>query len=144
MANLGVIIFAIFGGIATALQGQFMGLLSVAMGPLESVFITYASGTTVVAATMLAMKGGNLKAWPTVPWYALTSGLMGLVIIGSISYAVPRLGVVVGFTILVATQFLAGVMIDHYGWFGAVVRPMDISKVVGLGLMIAGVTLLVR
>lgn len=144
MANLGVIIFAMLGGIATALQGQFMGVLSSGIGPLESVFITYASGATIVAAAMLAVQGGNLKAWSTVPWYALTSGLMGLVIISSISYAVPRLGVAVGFTVLVATQFVAGIIIDHYGLFGAISRPLDIPKALGLGLMIAGVTLLVR
>ena len=144
MANLFVIFLAMMGGIATALQGQFMGLLSVAMGPLESVFITYSGGAVVVAMAMLVAQGGNLKAWNTVPWYALTSGLMGLVIIGAIGYVVPRLGVAAGFTVMVATQFVAGAIIDHYGLFGAMVRPMDLTKALGLGLLMTGVTLLVR
>lgn len=144
MANFVVIFLAMMGGIATALQGQFMGLLSVAMGPLESVFITYSGGAVVVAMAMLVAQGGNLKAWNTVPWYALTSGLMGLVIIGAIGYVVPRLGVAAGFTVMVATQFVAGAIIDHYGLFGAMVRPMDLTKALGLGLLMAGVTLLVR
>lgn len=144
MANFWVIFLAMLGGIATAMQGQFMGLLSVAMGPLESVFITYAGGAVVVAMAMVVAQGGNLKAWTTVPWYALTSGLMGLMIIGAIGYAVPRLGVAAGFTVMVATQFVMGAVIDHYGLFGAVVRPMDLTKVLGLGLLMAGVTLLVR
>lgn len=144
MANLFVIVLAMMGGIATALQGQFMGLLSVAMGPLESVFITYSGGAVIVAVAMLVAQGGNLKAWDTVPWYALTSGLMGLVIIGSIGYVVPRLGVAAGFTVMVSTQFVAGAIIDHYGLFGAVVRPMDLTKALGLGLLMVGVTLLVR
>jgi bacterial/archaeal transporter family-2 protein len=144
MGNLGVLVLAIMGGIATALQGQFMGLLSIALGPLESIFITYAGGAVVVAMAMVFAQGGNLKAWSTVPWYALTSGLMGLVIIGSIGYVVPRLGVAAGFTVMVATQFVAGAVIDHYGLFGAVVRPMDGPKALGLGLLMAGVTLLVR
>jgi bacterial/archaeal transporter family-2 protein len=144
MANFVVISLAMLGGIATALQGQFMGLLSVAMGPLESVFITYSGGAVVVAVAMLVAQGGNLKAWNTVPWYALTSGLMGLVIIGAIGYVVPRMGVAAGFTVMVATQFVAGAIIDHYGLFGAMVRPMDLTKALGLGLLMAGVTLLVR
>ncbi|MEY3296975.1 MAG: hypothetical protein RLZZ597_235 [Cyanobacteriota bacterium] len=144
MANFVVIFLAMMGGIASALQGQFMGLLSVAMGPLESVFITYSGGAVVVVVAMLVAQGGNLKGWNTVPWYALTSGLMGLVIIGAIGYAVPRLGVAAGFTVMVATQFVAGAIIDHYGLFGAIVRPMDLTKVLGLGLLMAGVTLLVR
>lgn len=144
MANFWVIFLAMLGGIATAMQGQFMGLLSVAMGPLESVFITYAGGAVVVAMAMVVAQGGNLKAWTTVPWYALTSGLMGLMIIGAIGYAVPRLGVAAGFTVMVATQFVMGAIIDHYGLFGAIVRPMDLTKVLGLGLLMTGVTLLVR
>jgi len=144
MANLVVVFLAMLGGIAAAFQGQFMGLLSIAMGPLESVFITYAGGAVVVATAMVVAQGGNLKAWNTVPWYALTSGLMGLIIVGAIGYAVPRLGVAAGFTVMVATQFLAGAMIDHYGLFGAVVRPMELTKILGLGLMMAGVTLIVR
>jgi transporter family-2 protein len=144
MANFVVIFLAMMGGIATALQGQFMGLLSVAMGPLESVFITYSGGAVIVAVAMLVAQGGNLKAWDTVPWYALTSGLMGLMIIGSIGYVVPRMGVAAGFTVMVATQFVAGAIIDHYGLFGAMVRPMDLTKALGLGLLMAGVTLLVR
>ncbi|HIK46257.1 MAG TPA: DMT family transporter [Leptolyngbyaceae cyanobacterium M65_K2018_010] len=144
MGNLGVILLAMLGGLATALQAQFMGLLSLSLGPLESIFITYAGGAGVVTLAMVLTQGGNLKAWSTVPWYALTSGLMGLVIIGSIGYVVPRLGVAAGFTILVATQFVAGAIIDHYGLFGALVRPMDGPKVLGLGLLMAGVGLLVR
>ena len=144
MANFVVIFLAMMGGIATALQGQFMGLLSVAMGPLESVFITSSGGAVIVAVAMLVAQGGNLKAWDTVPWYALTSGLMGLMIIGSIGYVVPRMGVAAGFTVMVATQFVAGAIIDHYGLFGAMVRPMDLTKALGLGLLMAGVTLLVR
>jgi transporter family-2 protein len=45
---------------------------------------------------------------------------------------------------MVATQFVAGAIIDHYGLFGAMVRPMDLTKALGLGLLMAGVTLLVR
>jgi bacterial/archaeal transporter family-2 protein len=144
MGNIGVLVLAIMGGIATALQGQFMGLLSITLGPLESIFITYTGGAVVVATAMLFAQGGNLKAWSTVPWYALTSGLMGLVIIGSIGYVVPRLGVAAGFTVMVATQFVAGAVIDHYGLFGATVRAMDGTRALGLGLLMAGVTLLVR
>lgn len=144
MANLFVMFLAMVGGITAAMQGQFMGRLSTAMGPLESVFITYIGGVGAAILAMVVMQGGNLKAWTTVPWYTLCSGLMGLVIVGSISYAVPRLGVVTGFTVMMAAQFVAGAIIDHYGWFGAAVRPMDSIKALGLGLLMAGVTLLVR
>ncbi len=144
MGNLSVLIFAILGGLATAIQGQLMGVLSTALGPLESAFVTYAGGAVVVTLAMIASQGDNLKAWSTVPWYGFTTGLMGLLIISSIGYVVPRLGLAAGFTVMVAAQFVGSAMIDHYGLMGAVVRPMDGLKVLGLGLLMAGVALLVR
>ena len=37
------------------------------------------------------MRGGNLQSWQNVPTYALTTGVLGLVIVGTIGYVVPRL-----------------------------------------------------
>lgn len=121
-----------------------MGLMTQILGPRESIFMTYVVGT-LIAFLMIGMAhGGNLKSWQTVPWYAFTAGLFGLVIVGSIGYVIPRLGLSTGFTVIVATQFIGGVIIDHYGLFGATVRPIDGPKLVGLGLLMAGVALLVR
>ena len=72
---------AAIAGVAVALQGQFMGVMDKGIGTRESVFITYASGGIVAAVVMLASRGANLKAWQGVPWYALSSGILGLVIV---------------------------------------------------------------
>jgi transporter family-2 protein len=114
------------------------------MGTLESVFITYASGGVIISLILLAMKGGNLKAWVNVPWFAFLSGLMGLIIIGTIGYVVPRLGLVTAFTILVATQFVVGALIDHWGLMGAEIHPLNVPKLVGIGVLLLGVWLIIR
>jgi transporter family-2 protein len=144
MSLTGLIIIAVIGGIAVALQGQFMGLMDKNIGTLESVFITYASGGIIAALAMIASRGGNLKAFQTVPWYALSSGLVGLVIIGAIGYTVPRLGLSKAFTIIVTSQFLVAAILDHYGLLGAAVRPMDLSRLAGMALLVGGVWLIVR
>ena len=144
MSLTGLIILAVIGGIAVALQGQFMGLMDKNIGTLESVFITYASGGIIAALAMIASRGGNLKAFQTVPWYALSSGLVGLVIIGAIGYTVPRLGLSKAFTIIVTSQFLVAAILDHYGLLGAVVRPMDLSRLAGMALLVGGVWLIVK
>ena len=140
----GLIILATIGGVAVALQGQFMGLMDKNMGTAESVFITYVSGGILAAVAMIASRGGNLKAVQSVPWYALSAGLVGLVIVGTIGYTVPRLGLSKAFTIIVASQFLVASILDHYGLLGAAVRPMDLSRLVGMALLIAAVWLIVK
>jgi transporter family-2 protein len=141
---IALVIIAIISGIVIVLQAQMIGLMEQKMGALESVFITYASGGLLISLILLALRGGNLKAWDTVPWYAFAAGVMGLVIIGTISYTVPRLGLVVAFTILVATQFVGGALIDHLGLMGAEVRPLGLSQIIGIGVLLLGVWLIIR
>lgn len=139
-----LIIIAVIGGVAVTLQGQFMGLMDQGLGTRESVFLTYASGGLVVALVMLAARGGNLRAWASVPWYALTAGLFGLLIVGTIGYTVPRLGLATAFTVMVAAQFIMAALIDHFGWLGAEVRPMELTRLAGVVVLTLGVWLMTR
>lgn len=145
MANyVTLIAVAALGGIAVTLQGQFMGLMDQRLGTKATVFITYASGGLVVALTVLLTGGWNLRGWQNVPWYAFSAGLLGLFIVGTISYTVPRLGLTAAFTILVASQFIIAALLDHFGLLGAAVRPLDVSRSLGIGILILGVWLIVR
>lgn len=144
MTDLTVLLIAVIGGVAVTLQGQFMGVMDQRLGTKESVFITYVIGGIVISFYLLANRFGNLKELRHIPWYAYTSGLLGLVIVGSISYAVPRLGVSRAFTVIVAAQFFVAVTIDHFGLFSAAVQPVTGARLLGLTLISAGVWLVVR
>lgn len=135
---------AILGGSAIVLQSQFMGLMDTQLGTLESVFITYGGGGAVVSLIMLASRSYQLRNWQSLPWYVYTSGLLGLVIVGVISYVVPRLGLATTFTLMVGTQFVLGLLVDQYGFLGAEVYPVTAERLVGLGLLLTGVILIIR
>lgn len=139
-----LIIVAAIGGIAVTLQAQFMGIMDRGIGTLESMFITYGSGGLLIGIAMLVNRGGNLPAWGSVPWYALTSGLLGLVIVGSIGYTTPRLGLVAALTVLIASQFILGALLDHLGILGAELRPLNLTRLAGVGVMLLGVWLVIR
>jgi len=138
------LLIALVSGVAITLQGQFMGLLDRTLGTKESVFITYGSGGLLITLLMLASRGGNLRAGSGLPWYAFTTGILGLLIVGSIGFVVPRLGAARAFTLIVASQFLMAAVIDHFGFFGADHRPVDATRALGLVVMMAGVWLVVR
>jgi transporter family-2 protein len=139
-----LVTIAVIGGVAVAVQGQFMGLIDRAIGTKESIFITYGGGGLLVFLAMLAVRGGNLCAWQQVPWYALSSGVFGLVIVGAIGYTVPRLGLSTAFTIVVAAQFIVASVIDHFGLLGAAARPFEAYRLAGIGFLILGVWLMTR
>jgi transporter family-2 protein len=131
-------------GAAVAVQAQVMGQIDRASGTLESMFVTYAGGGLLITIVMLARRGGNASALIGLPWYTFLAGLFGLIIVGGISFSVPRLGLVATFTTIVSFQFVVGSLIDHYGWIGATVRTMTVSRIAGIGMLLGGVWLIVR
>jgi len=137
-------IVAAVAGVAMTAQAQLMGHLDRSMGTIESVFLTYGTGAVVIGLIMLAMRGGNLGEWHIAPWYAYSAGLLGLVIVGCIGYATPRLGLAVTLTIAVATQFTMAAIVHHFGLLGADQQPMDVSKLGGMATILFGVWLMVR
>jgi len=135
---------AAVGGVAVACQGQLIGIIDKNIGTLESVFITYGGGGLIIGMIMLALRGGNLSSLQSVPTYTLLAGPLGLVLIAAIGYSVPRLGLVTAFTIIVAAQFIIAAVIDHFGFMGADIRQMNISRMFGICIMLVGIWLTVR
>lgn len=128
---------AIIGGIAIALQGQFMGQIEKNMGTTEAVFLTYGLGGLVVSLFMLYLKGGLLLShWQQVPWYVYSSGLLGLVIVTSITITIPKLGMAQAFIWLLVGQFFIAALVDHFGWLNSAVREIGLKQAVGLVLLL--------
>lgn len=121
-----------------------MGVMDKQIGTMESIFITYGSGGLLVGLAMLWYRGGNLSAWQDVPWYTLTAGVLGLIIVGTIGFSTPRLGLVTAMTIIITTQFITGALVDHFGVLGAELRPLTLVRMAGIGLVLAGTWLVVR
>ena len=144
MSFYGLVGVAALGGMATAWQAHFMGILDKRIGTLESVFITYIGGGLLIGVIMLIQRGGHLGSSPAAPWYAYTSGVLGLVIVGALAYSAPRLGLVAAFTVFVAAQVLMGALVDHFGWMGAEVRPLNLARLAGMVLLLAGTWLITK
>ena len=138
------ILLAIVGGVAGTLQANFMGVMDQNLGTVESMFITYGGGGLVIGLAMLFLRGGNLGAIVTLPWYVLSAGLLGLVVVGILGFAAPRIGLVPVMTLFVASQFVVAAVLDHFGLLGAEVRSLDLSRVSGLGVILLGLWLVIR
>lgn len=139
-----LIFLAAFGGIAGTLQAHFMGEMDRNIGTVESMFITYGGGGVIIGLVMLFLRGGNLGSWNSVPWYALSAGALGLVVVGILGFTAPRIGLVQVLTLFVASQFVVGAGLDHFGLLGADVRPLDLSRVSGMGVILFGIWLVIR
>jgi transporter family-2 protein len=60
------------------------------------------------------------------------------------TYMIPRVGVAPALIILLSGQLLIGSLMDHFGWLGAVQRPVDLMRIIGLAVVFFGVWLSVK
>ena len=138
-----IILIGLAGGVAVGLQSPMASMITQRLGIFESVFIVHIGGALIALVPML-IYGSKLSQWRGVPWYTLGAGIFGLVVIASISYMIPRVGVAASITTVVAGQLLVGTILDQYGWLGAAVKPLDLTRILGLGVVLVGVWLTVK
>ena len=139
-----IILIGLAGGVAVGLQSPRASMITQRLGTFESVFIVHLGGALIALIPLLIYGGGKLSQWRSVPWYALGAGIFGLVVIAAISYMIPRVGVAASITTVVAGQLLVGVILDHYGLLGAAVKPLDVTRILGLAVVLVGVWLTVK
>ena len=141
---LWIILIGLLGGVAVGLQSPLASMMSQRLGVFESIFIVHAGGALAALIPLLFYGGGKLNQWRSLPWYALFAGVFGLVVIGVISYMIPRIGVAGSIITVVAGQMLVGMILDHFGWLGAIARPVEATRLVGLLIVMLGVWLTVK
>jgi bacterial/archaeal transporter family-2 protein len=144
MQSLIVIIFiGLIAGMSIGLQAPMSSMITQRMGMLESVFIIHTGGA-VVALIPLVIWGSKFSQWRELPWYTFGAGAFGLIVISAMGFLIPRIGVAPSLILLLAGQLVIGSVLDHYGWLGAVQRPIELSRVLGLAVVMLGVWLTVK
>ncbi|HEX8618878.1 MAG TPA: DMT family transporter [Thermoanaerobaculia bacterium] len=139
-----LLLIAVAAGIAVALQGQAMGALNRTAGTAATMLATYGSGAIISAIIWLFRRsaGGSVTIGNLA--YGFAAGALGLVIVGGIGFAAPRLGLSRTLVITVAAQLGAAMLIESTGLFGATARPLDFSKAAGVLVTAIGVWLVVK
>jgi transporter family-2 protein len=142
MSVLVVVLIGVVGGLAGALQSQFLGVMEDKVGTVASAFVTYGGGGLVIGLIVLAMPSSPLTGLKEVPWWALTAGLMGLVIVASLGITVAKLGLGSGLTLFTGSTLVIAAVIDHFGLITAA-RPLDVRRLAGVALVVFGTWLVV-
>jgi transporter family-2 protein len=118
--------------------------ISQRLGLLESVLIVHIGGAIIALIPLLLYGGGKLGEWRSLPWYTLAAGIFGLIVIGAISYMIPRVGVAAAVTTIVVGQLFISTILDHFGLLGAAVKSLDTTRIIGLVVVLLGVWLTVK
>ncbi|HEV7132906.1 MAG TPA: DMT family transporter [Gaiellaceae bacterium] len=130
------------GAVQVALMSQLGDRISVA-GALA--FATLFTAAAAFVVLVLAKR--SLHAYADAfhqPWWLLMGGLMGLLIVFTITYAGPRIGTAPTLGILIAGQLVMGAAIDRWGLFGSARVALHWPRVTGIVLLAIGSALSLR
>ncbi|HEU4680340.1 MAG TPA: DMT family transporter [Gemmatimonadales bacterium] len=108
-----------------------------------TLFLVAALATTlaVIGAGSPVPSGLELRS---APWWSYSGGLIVAFYVLTITFLAPRLGVGNAIALVVTGQVLSALTIDHFGLLRSLTFPLTASRLLGAGLMIAGVFLALR
>ena len=139
MSGLAVAL-AILGGLCGSVQVAVMGRFGGRVGVLEALAFSTGIQLAVSLLVLVTARGGGvggLRHVGSTPAWMWIGGLMGLTVVGAITFAQPRIGATATIGILIAGQILMGAVIDRFGLFG--VDQIAISPVRAAGIALLGI-----
>jgi len=134
------LILAALAGVCVALQTSLTGAAQRSLGPAALVAI---SGlTTGLCALVVSFFVARPELTGRAVAYALASGVLGAVIVGSVAVAAGQAGVARALSLVIAAQLITGLVLDALGVFGAG-ADFSIPRALGVALIIVGGALVV-
>jgi transporter family-2 protein len=132
----------VFAGVMIAFQSPINAALSRDVGVYESAFVSFFVGTVFALSIAIFFGSGSLWNVTRAPWWQLTGGMLGLVVVTALILAVPRIGVTAAMVAILAGQLSTGLLIDQYGWFGVPARPLEWQRLAGVALLFVAIWLI--
>jgi bacterial/archaeal transporter family-2 protein len=140
------ILMVFVAGAMIAIQAPTNAMLARAGGsPVLAALISFAVGT--IALFLVWLGSGNRPgsaAFAGLPSYAWFGGLYGAVYVAVAAFAAPRIGLAALITIGIAGQIAMALLLDHIGALGLPREPVNLGRIAGAVLVIAGVILVRR
>ncbi len=132
------------GAVMPTQAGTNNRMAMVVNSPVLSAFISFLVGTIALFAYVLisGIPLGNLAAVKEAPAIAWAGGFLGAFFVTAAVTLVPKLGVAMTFSLVVAGQMLVTLVIDHFGLFGVPVKEVSLARIGGILLITAGVVLI--
>ena len=138
---------ALITGALIPVQAATNAAFSKSIGnPITTGLMVFVVGFLGMSIVSVAMKAAlpTVQQLSTAPWYGYARGIIVATYVVMITLLVPHIGVGTAISLIVTGQIICAVLIDHFGLFNVQVRTIDLSRLTGILLMIAGIYLVMR
>lgn len=134
-------------GSLLAIQGSInTQLTSYLKHPLQGALVNFTVGFLCLVALNFIFRT-QLPDWDhvrTAPWYLFLGGVLGSIFVSSVIFFIPQIGVTTVLAAAIAGQLIAATIIDHFGFFGLAVHPINTGRIAGVLLLLGGIFLIQR
>ena len=138
------IFLALVAGALMPLQAGINLRLRTALGdPIWATMASFAVGTVILVFYALVSRFPvpTLSMAATAPWWAWTGGALGAFFVFATIVLAGELGAATTMAWLLAGQFLAALILDHYGLVSFQVHQISWPRLLGVALLIVGAVL---
>jgi transporter family-2 protein len=142
MSSWLVVLMMVAGGAMMSCQAPINAALKNHVGVFESSLISFTVGTLALVLIVVLAGKGNLGGIRNVSWWHLLGGLIGAVFVTATLIAAPQIGVTRMVIATLAGQMIAALLIDRFGWLGITPKPIELTRVAGVVLLIVSVLLI--
>lgn len=132
---------ALLAGAAVPFQAGSNAALGRLLGhPLWAALISLSVSVLMVLPALWLMRAPwpHLSALASAPWWAWFGGVAGVAYITAALILTPKLGAAGFIVCVVAGQVLSSLAIDQWGLMGLPERPVNLARLLGVGLIVAG------
>lgn len=134
--NILILLGSVIGGVLLSAQSSINGAFSKKSGTYEAAFLTFFSGALFLAIMILFFGEGNILKIFDAPKWQLAAVWFGVGYLFLTVLAVPRIGVIATNITTVIGQLTAGMVIDHFGFFGGLSVPFTVERLIAIIFML--------
>jgi bacterial/archaeal transporter family-2 protein len=137
---------ALGSGLAIGIQSTLFTLVGRSIGPVRASLVLNVTAGIIAGVVMLAALGiGGSKQWHISQGTlvcAIIAVTLGLFIVTGVTLAFQRVGIASGVAAVFLGQMLIGIVVDALGLAGGQAMPLDLRRMLGLGVMTLAILLL--
>jgi bacterial/archaeal transporter family-2 protein len=112
--------------------------------PVVSAAISFFVGTVslVVYSSIIRVSWPSFSSLGRHPWWIWMGGIFGAFFVVVTVILAIRLGAASMVSLVVAGQLFGSVLLDHFGWVGYEVHPINMWRILGVVFLALGVVLI--
>lgn len=133
---------AVLSGALMSVQGVFNTQVTKQSGIwVANAFVQLTALLVCLAVWLASDRASFTTLFQVEPKYMLLGGAIGAFITYTVIKSMEMLGPARSVMFIVTSQLIIAYLIEVFGLFGVEKQPMEIKKVLGMGIMIAGIVI---